>query len=118
MKTDKSKIAGSISLVAGLWLAGYASMTGLGFLSNLFIVGAVIALAALVELFSVESIKFVSWINGLLGAWLLISPMFLAGLTIGAMWNSVILGLIVLGVAIWTGVSSSSTMGMGHPKMG
>jgi hypothetical protein len=118
MKTDKSKIAGGISLIAGLWLAIYAIAVGAGMVSNLFIVGAIVAIAGLVELYSVESTKFISWVNGILGAWLLISPMFLAGLTVTAMWNSVILGLIILGVAVWSGMSSSSTMGMGHPKMG
>lgn len=118
MKNDKSKIAGTISLIAGLWLALAAIVTGVGFASNLFIVGALITLASLVELSSVESAKFISWVNGILGAWLLVSPMFVASMTMGGTWNSVILGLIVLGVAIWGGASSSSSIGMGHPKMG
>ncbi len=118
MKTDKSKIAGTISLIAGLWLALVGYFMDAGFISNLFIVGVLVALSSLVELYSVESTKFVSWVNGILGAWLLVSPMFIVGLTMGVTWNSVILGLIVLGVAVWSGMSSSSTMGMGHPKAG
>lgn len=112
-----SKTAGGISLIAGLWLMLSAFMMGLGLSSNIFVVGLLVALFSLVELFSMESVGWVSWVNGILGAWLLISPVFLAGLTMASVWNSVILGIIVLGVAIYGG-TSSSTMGMGHPKMG
>lgn len=118
MKNDKSKIAGSISLIAGLWLVLYSFVVGLGFMSNAFIVGILVTLFALIELFSADSTVFVSWVNGILGIWLLVSPIFIAGLTAGAMWNSVILGIIIAGVAIWGGMSSSSTIGMGHPKAG
>jgi hypothetical protein len=118
MKNDRSKIAGSISLIAGLWLALFAVITGMGFASSTFIVGALVTLFALFELFSAESTMWVSWLNGILGVWLLVSPIFMTGLTMGIILNSVILGLIVLGVAIWGGMSSSSTIGMGHPKMG
>lgn len=118
MKNERSKIAGSLSLVAGLWLGLFALLMGLGFASNTFIVGALLVLFSLFELFSAETTMWVSWLNGILGAWLLISPVFLAGLTMGIILNSVILGLIVIGIALWGGVSSSSTMGMGHPKMG
>lgn len=118
MKKDRSKVAGSISLVAGLWLILYSFLMTLGFASNAFIVGVLVTLFALIELSSTESTVFVSWVNGILGVWLLISPIFLAGLAMGAVWNSVILGIIIAGVAIWGGMSSSSSIGMGHPKMG
>ena len=116
MKTDRSKIAGGISLIAGLWLALSSYFMGMGFGSNAFIVGILVALFGLIEWSNAESTMWVSWLNGILGVWLLISPMFLA-LAMGAIWNSVILGIIIAAVAIWGGMSSSSTMGMGHPKM-
>lgn len=118
MKNDRSKIAGGISLIAGLWLVLYSFLMALGFTSNAFVVGILVTLFALVELFSADSTVFVSWVNGILGVWLLVSPIFLTGLAMGAIWNSVILGIIIAGVAIWGGMSSSSTIGMGHPKMG
>lgn len=118
MKSDRSKIAGSVSLIAGLWLVLSGLLMGTGFFSNTVVVGVLVALFGLVEWSSAESTMWVSWVNGVLGAWLLVSPIFFAGLAMGAVWNSVILGLIVLGVAVWGGMSSSSTMGMGHPKMG
>jgi len=119
MKSEISKTVGGISLVAGLWLMLSSYFMSLGFSSNEFVVGILVALFALVELSSMESVVWVSWVNGILGAWLVVAPFFLGAMAVGAIWNSVILGIIVLGVAIWGGMtSSSSTMGMGHPKMG
>jgi len=119
MKSDISKTVGGISLVAGLWLILSAFFMSLGFSSNEFVVGILVALFGVIEWASSESTMWVSWVNGILGAWLIVAPFFLGTVMMGAVWNSVILGIIVLGVAIWGGMSSSSsTMGMGHPKMG
>jgi hypothetical protein len=118
MKKDRSKVAGGVSLIAGLWLALFALFVGMGIASNTFIVGILVAVLSLIELSMIESVQWVSWLNGILGAWLLISPLFIVGMTFVALLNSIVLGLIVLGVAVWAGMSSSSTMGMGHPKMG
>jgi uncharacterized membrane protein len=65
----------------------------------------------------VESVSWVSWVNGILGAWLVVSPLFMSTM-MSVAWNSVILGLIVLGVAVWGAVGSSSSVGYGgHAKM-
>lgn len=46
------------------------------------------------------------WLTGLIGIWLIISP-WVYGFTsnVGAMWNSVIFGIIVLILAIWSGAA-------------
>jgi len=119
MKSEISNTVGGISLLAGLWLVASSFFMSLGFTSNEFVVGVLIALFGIIEWSSSESTMWVSWVNGILGAWLIISPLFLGAMAMGVIWNSVILGIIVLGVAIWGGMStSSSTMGMGHPRMG
>lgn len=110
------KIAGGINLVAGLWLMASAFVMAVGFYSNPFIVGALVAIFALIELADPESSMWVGWVSGLLGFWLLISPLAIAMATAGATWNSVILGLIVLGSSLW-GMMSSPSMGRGHPSM-
>ncbi len=115
-KKDRTKVVGGISLIAGLWLMLAAYMMGLGFMSNVFIVGVLVAVFSIIELSSIESVTWVSWVNGILGAWLLVSPLFLGGMVASELWNSVILGIIILGLAIWG--STSARMGMGHPKMG
>ncbi|WP_445165002.1 SPW repeat protein [Neobacillus cucumis] len=49
------------------------------------------------------------WLTGLIGIWLIISP-WVYGFTInvGAMWNSVIFGIIVLILAIWSGSANKN----------
>ena len=115
-KQDKSKIAAGLSLVAGIWLMLSVFMMGLGITSNVFIVGLLVVVFSLIELSSMEATKWVSWVNGLLGLWLLVSPLVFKGMISGEMWNSVVLGVIVIGISIWSGASSK--IGMGHPKMG
>lgn len=116
MQKDKSKIAGSITLVAGLWLMLAAFMMNLGLTSNVFIVGLLVLIFSLIELSSMESAKMVSWANGILGLWLLVSPLVFVTMVSMEMWNNIVLGAIMLGVAIWGGMSSK--VGMGHPKLG
>ena len=115
-QNDKSKIAGSISLIAGIWLVLSAFVMSLGLTSNVFIIGVLLVIFSLIELYSMESTMWVSWVNGVLGLWLLISPFFIMDMTRGEIWNVVILGIIVLGVAIWGGMSTR--IGIGHPKAG
>lgn len=118
MKRENIMVASGVNLVAGIWLM--VSPFVLGFtgsvMSNVFFVGLLVALFALVRMFTVETTGWLSWLNAVLGVWLLISPLFMAALSVGAIWNSIILGVIV----IIAGVSSAmgSTMGHGHPKMG
>ncbi len=112
---ENVKIAGGINLVAGLWLIASAFVMAAGFYSNPFIVGTLVAVFALIELVDTESSMWVGWVSGLLGFWLLISPLAITMAT-GAVWNSVILGLIVLGFSLW-GMMSSPSIGRGHPSM-
>lgn len=112
------KTASGISTLAGLWLMLSAYFMSLGFSSNEFIVGLIVTAVSLVAWYSSEQASWASWVNGILGVWLLVTPIFVMGMSTTTLWNSIILGIVVLATAIWTGMSSSSTMGHGHPKMG
>ena len=113
---DKSKIAAGLSLVAGIWLMLSVFMMGLGITSNIFAVGLLVVIFSLIELSSMEATKWVSWINGILGLWLLVSPFILKVMISGERWNSIVLGVVVIGISLWGG--ASSRIGMGHPKAG
>jgi hypothetical protein len=113
---DKSKIAAGLSLVAGIWLMLSVFMMGMGITSNIFAVGLLVVIFSLIELSSMEATKWVSWINGILGLWLIVSPWVFKGMIAGELWNSLVLGVIVIGISLWGGMSSR--MGMGHPKAG
>ncbi|KKQ45891.1 MAG: hypothetical protein US63_C0009G0002 [Candidatus Moranbacteria bacterium GW2011_GWC2_37_8] len=115
------KTASGINALAGLWLMLSSYFMGLGFTSNEFIVGIIVAVVSLVGWYSIEQAPWVSWVNGILGVWMLVTPIFVTGMTAAVLWNSIILGVVILTMAIWAGMSSSSTMGHGqghgHPRM-
>lgn len=93
-----------VNLVLGLWmmaspwvLAYAAEMTPT---RNAFIVGIFIAGLALLALFKVMAWE--EWLSVALGAWLVISPWILGFSALAtAMWNAVIVGLVVGVLALW-----------------
>lgn len=96
--TGVAKTAGTISLLAGIWLFVSPWVYGAYMMSNAWnswIVGALIAIFAVSRLGSPAAAKL-SWINVLLGAWAFISP-WIFGYTIdhGRFVNSLCVGVIV-----------------------
>ncbi|WP_423798071.1 SPW repeat protein [Neobacillus sp. SAB-20_R2A] len=50
------------------------------------------------------------WLTGLIGIWLIISPwVYGFSSNAGAMWNSVIFGIIVFILAIWVGTGQKNS---------
>lgn len=47
------------------------------------------------------------WLTGLIGIWIIVSPWVykFSNLT-GALWNSIIFGVIIVILAIWSGVAA------------
>lgn len=101
----------SLSLILGLWL--FVSPWVLDFSAveiamwNAVIVGLVIAMMALMTL--VEFHDWEEWADMIVGAWLVISPWLLGftdpeGVVAAgtATWNTVIVGVLVLGLALWS----------------
>lgn len=118
MKKDKLMIANTVILIAGLWLVVSAFLFGLGMADGLFYVGLFVAIFAMVGLFSEESSKWTAWLEGILGLWLLVSPMLSAGMTVSVVWNNIVVGIVIIASAITAGLAAISKTGMGHPRMG
>lgn len=105
------KTASWIDLIAGIWLVvspsilGYSSLTTAT--TNDVVIGlAVIVLSALRTTVEGYHRTWTSWINFALGVWLIFSP-FIFGFSMdgAALWNNVILGIVVGGLALVAGVS-------------
>lgn len=100
------------NLVLGLWLAispwalSYAGEPKPAW--NAHIVGVIIAVAALAALIAFQ--KWEEWVNTALAAWLIVSP-YLLGFTAltYALWNQLIVGVLVGALAIWTAVTASGS---------
>ena len=110
---EQAKTASWPNVLAGIWLIispyiiGFA---GTSAATNAIIVGIIIGVLALISATSPESAMWTSWINIILGVWMIISP-FILGFVGGAViTNSIILGIIVIALSAW---SSSTTAKLG-----
>ena len=97
-----------INVLFGVWL--FVSPWVLGFSHigaaawNAYILGVAVFVFAVIALFSPQIWE--EWINLILGIWLIISPFILAYAAQHpvAMWNSIIMGILVGGDAFWAAV--------------
>jgi hypothetical protein len=72
---------------------------------NNVIVGIVIAILAIIRT-SVPRQTGWSWVNVILGIWMIISPFALGAMTTAVLWNNIILGIVIALIA--TGSASST----------
>lgn len=88
------------------WILGYAAEQTAAW--NAWIFGAVIAAVAAGALYAYQ--RWEEWLNAALGVWLVISPWAL-GFTAAAtaMYNAIVVGLIVLALAFWAAMSEHDT---------
>ncbi len=121
MKT--AKILSWIIAVAGLWeivapfIFGMTATTA--FLWDAIIIGlALVVLGVWAALANQETtVKYLNWINAVLGLWLIIAPFVLSySSAAAAMWNDIIIGLVVLVLGTWAAltVGSQGQQPMGH----
>lgn len=94
-------------LIASPWVWGFninGSATW-----NCVAVGIVIALFGAARVRDPHYASTLSWINLILGAWIIVSP-WVYGYTLNGsgMWNSIILGAVVLLLAIWSGTATAT----------
>jgi hypothetical protein len=106
------RTSGGLDILAGIWLIIAPFMLNYsangGSVSNDVTVGIVVLVLAGIQI-SGENYRtgWPSWINALLGVWLIAAP-FVLGYPSGsaAMWNDVILGIVV-GILSLTGALSA-----------
>lgn len=113
--TSQVKVASGLNFLAGVWMVISAWVYGAIYTSgsawNSIIVGIVIAVFAAIRFFSPRSAVALSWINALLGIWVIISPWVYgySGTNAPRMWNSVIFGIIVLILGVWSAAATRDT---------
>lgn len=97
-----------IWLVISPWILSYASSAAKW--DQLGIGIAVLILAAIREI--APRAQWISFLNGLVGVWAIIAPIFISFLLPRAYWNSIIVGIVVALLAFWN--SSLTIAGPGH----
>jgi len=118
-RTEQAKTASGINVVAGVWLIlspyilGFAAISAA--LANSVITGIIIGVLALIRVYTPKTSASLSWINLILGVWLIAAPFILGITSMVAVWNSVILGIIVAAMAIWSATAvAEERHGHGH----
>lgn len=105
-----------INIIAGIWLfisPFILAFSGVGTaLWNTLIIGVAVTIMAIVRVTNPLQYEGVSWMNFVLGIWLILAP-FILGFSwvAAALWNSVILGAIVL---ILAAISAKTTADSTH----
>lgn len=106
-----------VVLALGAWLflapffMGYASLSGPA-AWNSYVLGALVAAFAIAALWQPES-PSEEWVNLVLGLWLVIAPFVLGFYATEAVaaWNHFIVGILVVGDAVWSMVIQSKAGG-------
>lgn len=112
---SQSRLASVLTLVVGVWLVLsplFISITG-GALTNILIVGGVIALAGLVQLIWTGS-TLPSWIAALAAVWLFIAA-FAFSVSNAMAWNEVIAAIVAFILSTWDGMEVSQVQHREHP---
>lgn len=98
----QSRIAGGLTAAVGVWLLItplFITMTGAA-LTNILIVGALVALAGIAELFWKNTLP--SWFGALAAVWLFVS-ILLFDTSSTAAWNIAISAIVTFVLSVWDG---------------
>jgi hypothetical protein len=109
-------VVAGIWLVVAPWILGYSDLSAA--LWNDVVVGVAIIVLAGIRAASPARFIPVSWANVLLGLWLILAPFVLqygeltAAAVVGsvALWNDIIVGLVVITLAVFSATSSERSV--------
>ena len=108
------KIASGLNIVLGVWMIiasfvlGYSGTTIA--LWNDIIVGVIILLLAWSRVANPDRMTAESWINAVLGLWLIAAPFILGySAATAALWNSIIVGVVVAVLGAWSAIATNVT---------
>ena len=115
------QLASGFDVLAGFWLAfspwvlGFSASHPTGRWNDL-ILGIAIGVFALFSGAVALRVAWLSWLNALLGAWVMVSPWVLGFHTSeAAVWNNILLGLAVIVLACWGALSTEADVGYQPP---
>ena len=104
------KLASGLNVLAGIWevlapfilgYAAYATPT-----TNAIIVGLIVTVLAAVRFLGAYRAAWMSWVNAILGVWLIVAP-FILGYAGTPRTNDIIVGIIIAVLGTWSALASS-----------
>jgi hypothetical protein len=113
---EVARTASVLNLIAGLWLI--ISPFWMNFLGapaafwNTLLVGVAVGVLSLIRACYPARNVGLSWINLILGVWLIVSPFFLPyNYLEAAVRNDVLTGIVVIVLAFWSAMATPSAVG-------
>ena len=103
---SRIKGASSVNLILGLWLIAapfVLAFTSSAFVNDILCGIAIAFLAGLRIHRPTLATRPASWVNLAIGAWLVVAPFVLDYLSGPAAWNDIVVGILVLMFAGWSG---------------
>jgi len=106
---NQVRIASGLNFIAGIYLliSGWIGGVNTGNMLNAIIAGIVVAILAATR-FSGVTGAWASWIDALIGVWLIISPWVYGYAGSGWEWNSIVVGIIMVVLGVWSAVATTS----------
>jgi hypothetical protein len=108
---NQVKAASGIDIFVAAWLfiSPWVLPLGPGVSGSNWIVGAIVVVLAAIRAFGAYGASGLSWINALLGLWVLLSPWFLVKqATDAALWNNILTGAAIIILAGWSAIATQS----------
>lgn len=103
--TSGTNLAAGIWLILAPFILGYTAVTGA--LWNDILIGLAVTGLAWTRVAKPTEREGASWTNVVLGVWLLVAPFALGyAATAAAMWNDIVIGLVVVVLGAWSAVAS------------
>jgi len=105
------KLASGLNVLAGVWeilapfilgYSAYATPT-----TNAIIVGLIVTVLAAVRFLGAYRAAWMSWVNAVLGVWLIVAP-FILGYTGTPRTNDIIIGIIIALLGAWSAMATRS----------
>ncbi len=104
------KVLSIISVILGAWLIiapfvlTYPNTVAVW---NSIIVGAIVLVMAWIRAVNPESAPGLSWINAILGVWLIVAPFVLRfSSTMSTRWNDIVIGIAVAIFSVWSALTT------------
>lgn len=103
------RLASGLNFIAGIYLLISAWIGGVnaGNHANGIIAGIVVAVLAATR-FSGATGPWASWIDALIGVWLIISPWVYGYAGSGMEWNSIVVGIIMVVLGVWSALAGDA----------
>lgn len=112
MKRDRIMTASGINVLAAIWLLlspFIFGFTGTLLATSSYVVGALVAILALIRMAMPLQAAWMSWANVVLGLWAIAAPFIYGYLAVGMFWNSVITGIVIAAFGIWSASETHTT---------